>query len=333
MHAELNTDPSFHYVYAAAADVPAGTVGSPTAGGGSDQTRNLAAQPSRQEHWNWKAASNFICGGMGTGLFMFVALVPTPNGEVRPAGWAALALIALGLFMVLLKIGRPWRSIYVLRQPKRSWMAREAWLAIALFPIGALALWFQVSALLVGAAILAMLFLYSQAKILMEAKGIPAWREPRIVPLIVATGLAEGGGLYLVASTQLATARSLMEISAVAAVVLAAGRGWVWWAYYSALRREGAPTQALATLSDFRPWFFAFGLALPLLLVAVGFVLPMLTLPLFVISGLSIAVAGAALKFVLVDRAGFNQGFALTSTPSRGGVRAGTAVKPGWSVP
>ena len=29
------------------------------------------------------------------------------------------------------------------------------------------------------------------------AKGIPAWREPLTVPLIVATGLAEGGGLWL----------------------------------------------------------------------------------------------------------------------------------------
>ena len=32
---------------------------------------------------------------------------------------------------------------------------------------------------------------------LQAAKGIPAWREPLTVPLIVATGLAEGGGLWL----------------------------------------------------------------------------------------------------------------------------------------
>ena len=41
----------------------------------------------------------------------------------------------------------------------------------------------------------------------------------------------------------------------------------------------------------------------------------------------------AALKFILVTRAGFNQGFALNHTPVRGSGIAGPAVKPGWSMP
>jgi phenylacetyl-CoA:acceptor oxidoreductase subunit 1 len=333
MHAELSTDPSFHYIYSAALEPAAAAASATTARvGDNDQARNRAAQPARQEHWNWKAAGNFICGGMGAGLLIFASLTSLLYGEVNPAGWIALALIALGLFLVLLKIGRPLRSIYVLRQPQRSWMAREAWLAIVLFALAALALWFRVPALLVGAAIVAMAFLYSQAKILGEAKGIPAWREPRIVPLIVATGLAEGSGLFLVASTQLTTARSLIEISAVAAVVLAAWRSWVWRSYFGALRREGAPTRTLLTLEAFRPWFFGLGLALPLMLVVVGFITPTLASLLFATGGLVSAFAGAALKFVLVDRAGFNQGFALTSTPTRGGLRAGQPIKPGWSM-
>ena len=51
----------------------------------------------------------------------------------------ALALVALGLFLVLLKIGRPSRFMFVLRQPGRSWMTREAWIATGLFPLGAVA--------------------------------------------------------------------------------------------------------------------------------------------------------------------------------------------------
>lgn len=333
MHAELSTDPSFHYIYSAAPGPAAEAAGlTPARAGDGDQARNRGAQPARQEHWNWKAAGNFICGGMGAGLFIFAALTSVRHDEMNPAGWAALALIALGLFLVLLKIGRPLRFIYVLRQPQRSWMAREAWLAIVLFPLAALALWFRTPALLVSAAIVAMAFLYSQAKILRESKGIPAWREPGIVLLIIATGLAEGSGLFLVASTQLAAVRSLIEVSAVVMIVLAAWRSWVWRAYLGALRREGAPTRTLATLEAFRPWFFGFGLALPLILSAVGFVTPMLTLPLLAVGGLSSAVAGAALKYVLVDRAGYNQGFALTSTPTRGGLRAGQPIKPGWSM-
>ena len=42
--------------------------------------------------------------------------------------------------------------------------------------------------------------------------------------------------------------------------------------------------------------------------------------------------AGAGLKFVLVTRASYNQGFALVHTPVRGSGQAGPAVKPGWST-
>jgi phenylacetyl-CoA:acceptor oxidoreductase subunit 2 len=52
---------------------------------------------------------------------------------------------------------------------------------------------------------------------------------------------------------------------------------------------------------------------------------------LFAIAGVCIAAAGAFLKFILVTRAGFNQGFALVHTPVRGAGIAGPAVKPGWS--
>ena len=95
----------------------------------------------------------------------------------RSAGLRS-AIVALGLFLLLLKIGRPLRFIYVLRQPQRSWMTREAWIAAALFPLAALALWFGGPALLIAAAGLAVLFLFSQAMILQAAKGIPAWRMP-----------------------------------------------------------------------------------------------------------------------------------------------------------
>src|SRR5690606_35303146 len=153
-------------------------------------------------------------------------------------------------------------SVYVLRQPQRSWMAREAWLALVLFPVAALGLWFQTPFLLVPAAVLAMAFLYSQAKILSEAKGIPAWREGRVVPLVVATGLAEGSGLFLVAAMLLAPAGVSPELPAIVAVVLAALRSLIWLNYFAALRRGGTPIRTLEILEAFRPWFFAIGLVL-----------------------------------------------------------------------
>ena len=41
-------------------------------------------------------------------------------------------------------------------------------------------------------------FLFCQGMILEQAKGIPAWRNPRVIAFIMATGLAEGCGLFLV---------------------------------------------------------------------------------------------------------------------------------------
>ena len=212
-------------------------------------------------------------------------------------------------------------------------MTREAWIAGVLFPLAALALWTGVPSLLIGAAVVAVLFLCSQAMILKWAKGIPAWRQPWIVPLIVTTGLAEGSGLFLAATAQLSAVSLLTQAAAATAVVLSALRAWTWRSYLKALEAEGAPTRTLAVFYAYRPGFFVLGLALPLALIVIGFAKAAVAAPLFAIAGVCITTAGAVLKFILVTRAGFNQGFALTHTPVRGSGNAGPAVKPGWSMP
>ena len=90
----------------------------------------------------------------------------------------ALAVVAFGLFLLIFKIGRPLRFIYVLRQPQRSWMTREAWVAAVFFPLALLAVWFENGALVGVAGAFGLLFLFCQGMILKEAKGIPAWRTP-----------------------------------------------------------------------------------------------------------------------------------------------------------
>ncbi|HEY4774663.1 MAG TPA: 4Fe-4S dicluster domain-containing protein [Xanthobacteraceae bacterium] len=334
MHEEVGTAPGFYYLYGKAND-PARPAPGPSAARPLEagRLRTRGVEPWHQQHWDWKAAGNFICGGMGSGLFTFVAIASAQDSSALALGWLALAIVALGLFLVWLKIGRPWRFLYVLRQPQRSWMTREAWIAGALFPLGALAAWFEVPALVIAATIVALLFLFSQAMILREAKGIPAWRTPLIVPLIVATGLAEGGGLFLVATAVLPSLRPLAEVTAAAATILAALRTWAWRSYLDGLESDGAPQRTLEVLDRLRLWFFTFGLAVPVVLVAVGFLATNAGPVLFAVAGLCIAGAGAALKGVLVARAGYNQGFALTHTPVRGAGVAGPAVKPGWSMP
>ena len=71
---------------------------------------------------------------------------------------------------------------------------------------------------------------------------------------------------------------------------------------------------------------------MPAILIVLGFVRADVAAALFLVAGLCIAGAGAALKFILVTRAGYNQGFALAHTPVRGCGVAGPAVQPGWPV-
>jgi Fe-S-cluster-containing dehydrogenase component/DMSO reductase anchor subunit len=332
MHAELGTDPGFHYVYGKAGDAEE-AVAAPVVASAAGEIRTRGVEPELQKHWDWKAASNFICGGIGSGSFVFIAVAGVRHPQVLPLGWVALAIIALGLSILLLKIGRPLRFIYVLRQPQRSWMTREAWIAAVFFPLGALALWFGRPALLIVAAALAVAFLLSQAMILHAAKGIPAWRSPWVVPLIVTTGFAEGGGVFLAAIVQFPAMAPLVNAMAMAAAALTLLRTFFWRSYLTGLVIEGAPTRALAVLDRYRAWLFTAGLAFPLLLIVIGLLAQDASVPLFALAGLCIMAAGAGLKFTLVTRAAFNQGFSLTHTPVRGAGNAGPAVKPGWSIP
>lgn len=334
MHEELGTEPSFFYLYAGA-DAESQAANRPPEHRDQkpDTIRTRGVEPWHQPHWNWKAAANFLCGGAGSGLLAVAAVIAIAGEPFTMPALTGLGLVATGLFLLLFKIGRPLRSIYVLRQPQRSWMSREAWIAGALFPLGILAIWFENRALLFAAAACGLLFLYCQAMILQAAKGIPAWRLPQIVPLIVATGLAEGVGLFLALPLLPIAPTSPAIPIATALFLLVAGRGLAWTSYSNALRHAGAPIRSIAVLDSNRPWFLAFGLILPLASIALGiFIEPAAPLA-FACGGLSAFAAGWTLKFILVTRAGYNQGFALNHTPARGSGIAGAMVKPGWVLP
>jgi phenylacetyl-CoA:acceptor oxidoreductase subunit 1 len=325
MHEELATQPGFYYV--GRADHPAAGDGAPAH---ARTLRHKGVEPAHQQHWDWKAAANFICGGAGTSLYVCAAVVGGP--ALRPVGSAALALVALGLFLLLFKIGRPHRFLYVLLQPRRSWMAREAWVAGAFFPLAASAIALEARPIAGAAGVVALLFLLCQAMILKEAKGIPAWREWRVVPLIATTGLAEGVGLFLLAAAFDPALRPPLQVAALIAAALAALRAQIWHHYVAALRAQGAPAASLEVLTAFTPTLHLAGLALPLAATAAAFLFPRAAPALFALGGCSSALAGAALKFVLVTRAGFNQGFALGAAGQHG-IAAQAPVRPGWSPP
>ena len=335
MHGELGTQPSFFYLYAKedGADPPTARASPLDVDAQPEKIRSRGVEPWHQPHWNWKAAANFLCGGAGIGLFTVAAVAGLAGEPFAVTALIGLALVATGLFLLIFKIGRPLRSLYVLLQPQRSWMSREAWVAGVFFPLALLGMWFESAALLGITAVLGLLFLYCQAMIVNGAKGIPSWRTPRIVPLLVVTGLTEGAGLFLALPSLAPELAPLAPAVAAAMIVLAAVRGLAWMAYSNDLSNTGAPTKTFEVLNTFRPWFLAFGLAVPAVAVALGFYATTIDTELFALGGTSAFAAGWALKFVLVTHAGYNQGFALVHTPVRGSGSAGSLVKPGWILP
>ena len=267
--------------------------------------------PWQQQHWDGRAAGNYIGGGSGASLVVFAAL--TGGGPVAYLGGALL--VALGLFSVFLEIGRPLRSANVVVNPRTSWMSREALVAPLLLASALAAAWGLAGAAVV-AALAGLVYLYCQARMLQACKGIPAWREPRLVPLLLASGLAEGGGAALVLAA--AAGRSSALLWALALFPLVARL--VLWQHWRAAIADVAAPRALRAIDEAGYWFKA-GSLLPFAcaLVAYG-ALPVgvLALLLQAAAGLLALAGGGWFKFTLITRGGFNQGFALLRLPVRG---------------
>lgn len=272
--------------------------------------------PWQQAHWDWRAAGNFVCGGAGAGLLVFAAFGGAQGGARAGLLLLGLALVGAGLTCVWLEIGRPLRALHVFFNPRTSWMSREAFTAALLFPaVLAGAAGLAPAAWLAG--LLALGFLYCQARILRASRGIPAWRQPGIVPLIVATGLVEGCGIYLI--LQPLHGQGGQVLMAVFAGLVAAR--WANWGSYRRRLGSSAARPALAALDragetlQRSGTYLAFALIAP---VGIGLATGAVGLLLSAAAGAAAAWPGAAIKHTLITRAGFNQGFALAAMPVRG---------------
>jgi len=272
-------------------------------------------QPWIQRHWDWRAAGNFVFGGAGSGLLLAAALA-LPLGPARAVSLPlGLTLVGLGLFCVWLEIGRPLRALHVFFNPWTSWMTREAFAGVVLFAATFYA-FFRPGAeaeVLFGAS--ALVFAWCQGRILKASKGIPAWREPRVVPFILATALSEGSALAILLALAYGSQDRLLYGLFAAAVLARA----IAWAAYSARvlpKLTGAPGVALASVSPLLLWFGTFG---ALALVAAASALPrMYAWPLAALGALGALAAGWHAKRTIVSRASLNQGFSLPVTPVRG---------------
>lgn len=272
---------------------------------------SFGPNPWQQTSWDWRAAGNFIGGGAGTGLLVISALFGAPTWLLLPS----LALIGLGLLCVWLEIGRPLRALHVFFNPRTSWMSREAFVGLLLFPAGLLAL-LGMGGALWATAMLALAFLYCQSRMLPATRGIPAWRSKRLTALMFSTGLCEGCGVFLLLGQWHGAVTSVVLGLF---LLLLLTRLALWLRYRSAVESSLAP-RARAALDQAGRMLLVSGSIAPLLLLAVSAVLPHGTgqTLLLALAGAGAAFAGASFKFALVTRASFNQGFALMKLPVRG---------------
>ena len=279
-----------------------------------------------QRFWDLRAACNFIGGGTGCGLLLWAALGLIAGLPYFPAAGTGLVFVAAGLFMVWLEIGKPWRAFNLFFRPQTSWMTREGIVALPLFAAGAIAVLFDADVRLALnlpspvipatlTALLGLTFLYCQLRLMRSAQGLPAWREPRAMPLLGVSGLTEGLGLYLLVTAILGSVPTLMVLVALALII---ARAIAWRRYLSALSRSTAPASTIGVLTAASAGFLTIGHVLPVIFLALGFVAPGLATPLAALAGIMAAIGGWYLKVILVTKAAYIPKFTIPAAPVRG---------------
>jgi len=294
--------------------------------------KGKGALPRLQTSWDMRAACNFIGGGTGTGLLITTALLALFGYPYFGALTLGLACVGFGLFMVWLEIGRPWRSMNLFFHPETSWMTREGILAIPMFSLGGLTLFFypQTGGATFAAVIgvIAAGYLYCQAQMLRGAKGIPSWAHPALTPYILATGVAEGMGLAICFQTL--ASEAVLAVFAVALIL----RLITWSRYSQGLQQGGAPQASCMAINRIRPAFLVGGHLLPIVLLVAATFAPEIKVYLVPAAGFLAAFAGWLSKAVIITRAAQTRGFAIPRTPIRGqggaNQAASQASKQGW---
>jgi formate-dependent nitrite reductase membrane component NrfD len=88
-----------------------------------------------QTRWGWLVAIYLFLGGLGAGAFITASIVSLASRErfkstVRFGAWASAISIAIGVLVLLIDVGKPFRAMVLFKSfvHMSSWMAIGAWL-------------------------------------------------------------------------------------------------------------------------------------------------------------------------------------------------------------
>ncbi len=277
---------------------------------------SFGPNPWQQQHWDARAATNFTAGGIGGGLVVVNAVLALGGNASAAALVIGLVVMAVGLATVWFEIGRPLRAINVYINLRQSWMTREAYVAGITFALGAAAWWSGAAALFVAAGATAAVFVYCQARMLRRAVGIPAWREPALVQFILATALVEGLALGLILRLMLGGGNPAAPAWGLA-LALAIALRYLAWNRYRARVDAALVAAARRALAGAQPLALIYGTVAPILLAGAAVWPAYQTIPL-ALAALLALVAGARIKWIVLTRADYNQGFGMPHLPVRG---------------
>jgi phenylacetyl-CoA:acceptor oxidoreductase subunit 2 len=268
-----------------------------------------------QKAWDARAATNFICGGAGSGLIVFAVAGDARGFAMQALLLAGLVLVGGGLSCVWHELGRPRRALNVFLHARTSWMSREAIAAALLVPV-TLAAMAGVPGASMLAAIVAAAFAVCQARMLQASRAIPAWREPLVAPLLVVTGFVEGGGLYFAVAPWLSLGNVQVLVFFGSFVLV---RVVVFLVYRRAVA-DTVPRAGLAALDRAGAVLHATTIAslVAIALVASGFAGETWTFAAASLAGIAALAGGVYLKLTLVLRAAYRQAPALSNLPARG---------------
>lgn len=213
---------------------------------------------------------------MAAGFFLFSAaamiLLPADQaGALQPLIALAPALVALGLAVLSLEIGKIRHAGWIFSNLKTSWMSREALCAVVFIVFGAASAVAEPSVgLLIAAAAAAVGFVLCQAMLVRRCVAVSSWRLPATGLFFLTSAAATGFALFqLICHGAGVTAPAVLVAIGAAGV---ASNAAVWMHILSTARLGDVPkigTAASLTAT------LGFGHLVPALFLAAPLFLPL----------------------------------------------------------